>query len=72
MMSDVVALVDDAAKGNRTVRCTDRAYDELLAESIGSDNAIFEDVVKLMKRYRVNGEDALRLLCGSLNINPDA
>jgi hypothetical protein len=61
-------LIADATKGNRTLRCTDRAYDELLAR-YGTDKAVFAAVSALMNMGYANAEKALLGLCLAHRIN---
>lgn len=68
-MTDLMAIADDALKGNRTLECTDRAYDRLL-DMYGSDNAVWTAVGALTKMgYANNAERALQELCLAHRIN---
>ena len=56
----------------RTLRCTDNAYDQLLAV-YGTDNAVWAAVFAVSKAaFCRNGEECLRELCKAHRINPDA
>lgn len=53
----------------RTLRCTDTAYDQLLA-IYGTDNAVWAAVYALMMYDDLDGDIALRTLCRVHKINP--
>ena len=58
----------------RTLRCTDRAYDALLAK-YGTDNSVWTAVYAAKELSGLpffDGEHALRSLCRAHRINPDA
>ena len=64
-------IAADALKGNRTLRCTDRAYDKLRG-MYGTDRAVFTAAAALRRLGAADGEIALRQLAYAHNINADA
>lgn len=54
----------------RTLRCTDRAYDRLLA-IYGTDNAVWAAAFVVHALSEIDGEQALRNLCCIHAIDPN-